>query len=106
MKARMTSRVTEMPRLDRGDDSPLKGRRNGTRASAVAKCCASNETSNATIGVRAVSTSGRLPIAMRHTLPRLASRGQPGAARPPARIYDRTTQAHPDAGSCEAEPLF
>ena len=29
MKARMTSRVTVMPRLESGDDTPLKGRRNG-----------------------------------------------------------------------------
>ena len=64
MKARMTSRVTVMPRLESGDDRPLKGLRNGTRASAVAKCPASSETSSATIGAGAVFTSGRLPIAM------------------------------------------
>ena len=63
MKARMTSRVTVMPKLDNGDDWPRKGWRNGTRAKAVAKCPASNETSSATIGARAVSTSGRFPIA-------------------------------------------
>ncbi len=38
MKERMTSRVTETPRFDRGEDSPAKGRRNGTRAKAVASC--------------------------------------------------------------------
>ena len=37
MKARMTSRVTVMPRLESGEESPAKGRRNGTRARAVAK---------------------------------------------------------------------
>ena len=69
MKARMTSLVTVMPRLESGDESPEKGRRNGTRARAVAKCAASSDTSSATIGARAVFTSGRFPMAMRVTLP-------------------------------------
>jgi hypothetical protein len=72
MKARMTSRVTVMPRFERSEDSPEKGRRKGTRASAVAKCAARSDTSSATIGAGAVFTSGRFPIAMGVRLPRLA----------------------------------
>lgn len=64
MKARMTSRVTVMPKLESMDESPAKGRRNGTRARAVAKWAARSDTSSATIGAGAVLTSGRLPIAM------------------------------------------
>ena len=71
MKARMTSRVTVMPKLESGEESPEKGCRNGTRAKAVAKWPASSDTSSATIGAGAVFTSGRLPIAMPVTLPRL-----------------------------------
>ncbi len=71
MKARMVSRVTEMPKFDRGEDLPEKGWRNGTRASAVANWPASSDTSNATIGGDAVFTSGRSPIAMSVRLPRL-----------------------------------
>ena len=70
MKARMTSRVTVMPKLESSDESPAKGRRHGTRASAAAKCAASSDTSNATIGLGAVFTSGRFPIAMGVRLPR------------------------------------
>src|ERR1700722_8088644 len=85
MKARMTSLVTVMPRLESGDDRPVKGLRNGTRARAVAKCPASNETSRATIGARAVATSGRFPIATGVTFAAArAQRQLPAAGAAPA----------------------
>ena len=93
MKARMTSRVTVMPRLESGEESPEKGWRKGTRAKAVAKWPASSDTSNATIGAGAVATSGRLPIAMAVTLPRLDAKVNPPSPAEPARTCDRTTAA-------------
>src|ERR1700683_926926 len=70
MKARMTSRVTAVPKLESTDESPAKGRRHGTRARAAPKCAARSDTSNTTIGAGAVFTSGRSPIAMGVRLPR------------------------------------
>ena len=70
MKERMTSRVTEIPRLGKTEEGPSNGWRNGTRANAVASCCASSDTSSAVMAAGAVCTSGRLPIAMRLTLPK------------------------------------
>src|ERR1700723_924809 len=108
MKARMTSRVTVMPRLESGDDRPVKGLRNGTRARAVAKCPASNETSSATIGARAVATSGRFPIAMGVTFAAARAERQLPAARAapappdglefPARAPRHTYASHIDQG--------
>src|ERR1700679_1162273 len=66
----MTSRVTVMPKLESSDDSPAKGRRHGTRARAAAKWAARSDTSNAAIGLGAVCTSGRFPIAMCVRFPR------------------------------------
>ena len=108
MKARMTSRVTVMPRLDQGDDWPAKGRRNGTRARAVAKCPASNDTSNATIGALAVCTSGRFPIAMAVTFPAARLRRQlscvaaiPHEGAAPRVWHDEAAQM---IGGCQAGP--
>ena len=89
MKARMTSRVTAMPKLERIDESPAKGRRQGTRARAAAKCAASSDTSNATIGAGAVCTSGRFPIAMSVRLPQAGHNVNTASIFGRWRIWDR-----------------
>ena len=81
----MTSRVTVMPKLESGDDSPAKGRRHGTRARAAAKWAARSDTSNAAIGLAAVCTSGRSPMATGVTLPRPARNVKPDP------VFDRHT---------------
>ena len=72
MKARMTSRVTVMPKFEGTDESPTKGRRHGTRASAAPKCTARRDTSRAADGPRRRLHLRSIP----HRHVRLASRGQ------------------------------
>src|SRR5580698_3406909 len=91
MKLRMTSRVTQMPRLDAGLAPPWRrGRRKGTRTMAAASCWARRATSRAAMGGCAVWTSGRFPIAMATSV-----EGTAGGCRGRVRQVSSTSPIHP-----------